>query len=109
MEQAHESPELRIRAVNKYLKDGVINPSDSTILVQISWDSTMKYLELAHRLAPDHMGHAFFLAEIYFARGDTAKEKDLFKKVDTMPVRHFRDPQYKRSLANYKARLRIKN
>lgn len=109
LEQTHGNTELRIRSINRLLEDTTITPADSSVLVQISWDSTMKYLELAHKLAPDHMGHAFFLAEIYFARGDTAQATDLFKKVDAMPIRHFRDPQYKRSLANYKARLKIKN
>lgn len=109
LEEVSIHPDIRIRSVNQYIKDGDATSADSVILMQISWDSTMKYLELAHKLAPDHMGHAFFLAEIYFARGDTAQATDLFKKVDAMPVRHFRDPQYKRSLANYKARLKIKN
>lgn len=109
LEQAHESPERRIRVINEYLKNGIISPSDSVILMQISWDSTIKYLELSHKLAPDHMGYAFLLGEVYFSRGDTSQAKDLFKKVDAMPARHFRDPQYKRSLANYKARLKIKN
>lgn len=109
LEEVNTSQELRIITVNKQLKDSVITLSDSIILMQISWDSAMKYLELSHKLAPDNMGYAFLLGQVNFSRGDTAKAKEMLLKVDSMPVRHFRDPQYKRNLANYKARLRIKN
>ncbi len=109
LEEVGMHPEIRIRAVNKHIKEGYATPADSIILMQISWDSTMKYLELSHKLAPDNMGYAFLLGQVSFSRGDTAKAKEMLLKVDSMPVRHFRDPQYKRNLANYKARLRIKN
>ncbi len=109
LEEVNTIQELRIITVNKHLKDSVITSADSVIFMQISWDSAMKYLELSHKLAPDNMGYAFLLGQVSFSRGDTAKAKEMLLKVDSMPVRHFRDPQYKRNLANYKARLRIKN
>lgn len=109
LEEIGTDTSIRLIQVSRYVRDGHATSADSVILMQVSWDSTMKYLELSHKLAPDHMGYAFLLGEVYFSRGDTARALEMFKKVDAMPVKHFRDPQHKRSLANYKARLKIKN
>ncbi len=64
-----------------------------------NWDDAVKHLEIAVRLAPNHIYHRLELAEVYTDLGRYAKAREQLQVVATLPEVDVLDGQYKKDAA----------
>jgi len=71
-----------------------------------NWDDAVKHLQIAVRLAPDHIYHRLELAEVYTDLGQYSKAREQCQAIAALPEADVMDGQYKKDAADLLADIK---
>ncbi len=93
---------MRLSGIQRFIARNLLGGG---ILGAASWREAVRYMEQSVALEPQRIVHHLDLAKIYADIGETAKAREQFQLVLSLPPADYNDPHYQKDASDRLARL----